>query len=66
MRLLVLLVGELYTRGLLVAIIYAVANELSARGHGLEADIALGFTSCYRFSTTPLCNISHSALTAAL
>jgi len=34
---------------------------------GLEANIALGFASRYfRLSTTPLCNISRSALAALL
>jgi len=38
-----------------------------ARGRCLRANIALGFASCYiSLSTTPLCNISRSALAAVL
>ena len=38
-----------------------------ARGRGLEANIALGFASRYiSLSTTPLCNISRSALAPVL
>ena len=38
-----------------------------ARGRGLRANIALGFALCYiSLSTTPLCNISYSALTVVV
>ena len=36
-----------------------------AHGHGLETNMALGFVLYYiGLSTAPMCNISHSALTA--
>ena len=42
-------------------------TETIARRCGLEANIVLGFTLCYiSLSTTPLCNIPHSALTVVL
>jgi len=44
-----------------------VHYENIARGRGLEANIALGFTLRYiSLLTTPLCNISCSALAAVL
>ena len=48
-----------------LCLMYCAPQENIASGRGIEAEMVLSFTSCYiSLSTTPLCNISSSAIIA--